>query len=101
MLSPSEIHSSGLCSSCNNVGTCFYRAKRGFDAIYCETFDNLITSTPGDDSRDYTTAVSGEAVSDADGVPVQLKGLCVNCADRDCCTLPKLEGGVWHCEEYR
>lgn len=28
------------------------------------------------------------------------KGLCVNCANRFDCLLPKAEGGVWHCEEY-
>lgn len=27
-------------------------------------------------------------------------GLCLNCEHRDTCTLPRLEGGVWHCEEY-
>jgi hypothetical protein len=28
------------------------------------------------------------------------RGLCVNCAHRCECLLPKAEGGVWHCEEY-
>jgi len=28
------------------------------------------------------------------------KGLCVNCAYRDTCLLPRSEGGVWHCEKY-
>ena len=28
------------------------------------------------------------------------KGLCMNCANRYNCLLPKSEGGVWHCEEY-
>jgi hypothetical protein len=28
------------------------------------------------------------------------KGLCMNCANRFDCLLPKCEGGVWHCEEY-
>jgi hypothetical protein len=30
----------------------------------------------------------------------EYKGLCVNCANRETCLLPKSEGGVWHCEEY-
>ncbi len=30
----------------------------------------------------------------------EFKGLCVNCANRHTCLLPKNEGGVWHCEEY-
>jgi hypothetical protein len=31
---------------------------------------------------------------------MELKGLCVNCANRYTCLFPKSEGGVWHCEEY-
>jgi hypothetical protein len=27
-------------------------------------------------------------------------GLCLNCAHRTTCKLPRAEGGVWHCEEY-
>jgi hypothetical protein len=30
----------------------------------------------------------------------EYKGLCVNCAYRDTCLLPRSEGGVWHCEKY-
>jgi hypothetical protein len=30
----------------------------------------------------------------------ELKGLCADCANRDCCTFPKPEGGVWHCSDY-
>jgi hypothetical protein len=29
-----------------------------------------------------------------------LKGLCAHCDKRETCTLPKPEGGVWHCDEY-
>jgi len=28
------------------------------------------------------------------------KGLCMNCAHRHYCLLPRPESGVWHCEEY-
>jgi hypothetical protein len=28
-------------------------------------------------------------------------GLCANCEDRDTCTFPRPEGGVWRCNEYR
>jgi hypothetical protein len=27
-------------------------------------------------------------------------GLCSNCDNRETCTYPKPEGGVWRCEEY-
>jgi len=29
------------------------------------------------------------------------RGLCSYCEEYATCTYPKLEGGVWHCEEYR
>lgn len=28
------------------------------------------------------------------------KGLCINCAHRETCTLPKSEEEKFHCEEY-
>jgi len=31
----------------------------------------------------------------------RFKGLCMNCDNRFECQLPRPEGGVWHCEEYR
>jgi hypothetical protein len=31
----------------------------------------------------------------------RFKGLCMNCDNRFECRLPRPEGGVWHCEEYR
>lgn len=83
----------GLCATCNNAESCIYRKRRGTDAIYCEMFDGyappngrgvapVVMVTPD-------TAESGE-----------FKGLCVNCAHRDTCKLPRPKGGVWHCEEY-
>ena len=30
-----------------------------------------------------------------------LRGLCCNCENNEICVIPKSEGGVWHCEEYR
>ena len=101
MSNPSESHSTGLCSTCNNFSTCLFRAKRGFDAVYCENYDDQYISDSGDDSRDLNTANTDKAESDFGDSAAPLKGLCVNCADRDCCTLPKPESGVWHCEEYR
>jgi hypothetical protein len=31
---------------------------------------------------------------------VQFKGLCSNCENRNTCVNSRMEGGVWHCEEY-
>jgi len=97
MLSSEKIHSPGLCSTCNNADTCVYRAKRGYDAVYCENYDGFFVPSTGA-KGDKGAVPEGLTKSPAESKP--LKGLCVNCANRDNCTLPKPEGGVWHCEEY-
>lgn len=86
----------GLCATCNNAESCVYRKRRGTDAIYCETFDGYAPpngvrakGVPPVTVTTPETAESGE-----------FKGLCVNCAHRDTCKLPRPKGGVWHCEEY-
>ena len=86
----------GLCVTCNNAKDCVYRKRRGTDAICCEMFDGY--ALPG--------AVRGKGVAPVIvtapdmALSGKFKGLCVNCAHRDDCKLPRPEGGVWHCEEY-
>jgi hypothetical protein len=88
----------GLCSTCINRPECVYRESRGFDAVFCELFDDV-----GQSNGDHAPAVksvpvkTGEGGTDAMG---KLKGLCLNCKHRDTCVLPHPDGGVWHCEEY-
>ena len=91
----------GLCSTCNNAPTCFHRARRG-PALFCELFDSYVPPTLR--MRDEGASLSARSsmtpvAQEQDGV--KLGGLCMNCENRRTCTLPKLAGGVWHCEEYR
>ena len=93
-----EVHmksfSVGLCLTCNNAPDCFFRKRRGADAIYCEMFDNYVPPKGGDGIA-VTPALTTEAAEFG-----KFKGLCVNCAHRNACALSKSEGGIWHCEEY-
>lgn len=80
----------GICSSCNEAPDCTHLARNpGLVVHECENYDGSATSperpAPTRTEPDYG----------------QLKGLCMNCADRDTCRFPKPEGGVWHCPEYR
>ena len=100
MLVPIQEHSVGLCSTCNNAATCVYRAKRGFDAVYCENFNDFSGPLHADEKRGDAGMDDEAEKTEKITVSKSLKGLCVNCANRDCCTLPRPEGGVWHCEEY-
>ena len=100
-ITPEAIARTGLCATCRNAATCVYRSKRGFDALYCEMFDDSTTTSATERNQgvaDNPKAAMEHAAGEA--APVSYKGLCVNCANRESCALPKPEEGVWHCEEY-
>ena len=86
----------GLCATCNNAEDCVYRKRRGTDAIYCEMFDCYAPIAGNGGKRVANAAMMAPDTVESTG----FKGLCVNCAHRDTCMLPKPKGGVWHCEEY-
>ena len=96
-----EESAAGLCLTCNNAANCTYRARRGFDALFCEMFDDYVPTPNGkkaNRNEQPTQAASRKAAK-----PAQLyaKGLCSTCENRDCCAFPRPEGGIWHCEEFR
>ena len=94
-------HSPGLCLTCNNSPTCVYRAMRGYDAIYCETFDAGVPPGGGRPGDKYAAPVGAPStIAPVESRVTVTRGLCVNCEHRDSCALPRPEGGVWHCEEY-
>ena len=85
----------GLCYSCNNSSFCNYRSKRGFDALYCETFDAFSVNGKPDDITLTKTSTIDEIIFNP-----TLQGLCSNCIHADKCSLAMRNGGVWHCEEF-
>jgi hypothetical protein len=93
---------SGICLSCKTVSNCTYLKDSRRLVLQCEDFE-------GYEPRRVTAAVKNILTTNAPkpGSDVEKKdsrkhkGLCSICEDYDCCTLPKPEGGVWHCEEYR
>ncbi len=94
-----ETGTRGLCSTCNNSATCALRLRRGFDALYCEMFDDYVPPmTEVIDEVKLGSLQTGAGSEKTVSTP--LKGLCVNCKNRETCGYPKAEGGVWHCEEY-
>ncbi len=77
-----------LCSTCAATPHCIHRTP-GYPVHYCEEYE-------------YQAGVSPQVARSAD-VPEEtmiLKGLCVNCDNRDTCMHANTEVGVWHCEEY-
>jgi len=83
-----------LCSTCNHAPTCTNRGSPEAPVFFCEEFDAYVR----------VEAQGIRAPAPAANRTVQIdrrKGLCSNCEHWSACTMPKPEGGVWHCEEYR
>ncbi len=93
----------GLCSTCNNNvdAVCSYRELRGFDAQCCEMHDErtpasaLLTGAQGKPSARVVVASRPVPTEST-----EFKGLCINCENRETCLQSRIEGGIWHCEEY-
>jgi hypothetical protein len=91
---------SGLCLSCRNAPTCTFLRDPKRPVLQCDEFDGF--ESPLRRSKNFPH----ESIMDFKSNPGKkglgsYKGLCSICEDRETCTYPKPEGGVWHCEEYR
>jgi hypothetical protein len=89
----------GLCSTCRHASACTFPADVQRPAFYCEEFEIEIApvrkTSKGNASH---STVSPIAVPEESA---ELIGLCSDCESRHTCIFPKLEGGIWHCEEYK
>ena len=90
----------GLCSTCNNSPSCFYRGSRG-PALFCELFDDyvppVVRSTVDRGSPPVEAPVTLTA---AEHKPIAYTGLCMNCDNRQTCVRSRSGESVWHCENY-
>jgi len=83
-----------LCLTCNYGPTCVRRKHHGQPVWYCEEFDDYQPAKPKAVKRERKSATAKRG-------SVIFQGLCVNCENNQICAIPKTEGGIWHCEEYR
>ncbi|MBW2263225.1 MAG: hypothetical protein JRG91_14745 [Deltaproteobacteria bacterium] len=85
-----------LCPTCMHVDGCVLFSSGERPAWHCEEFAS--TGAP-----DRATAGPSTGATPMSAAAAQQKhlGLCVNCEDRETCTFPRPEGGVWRCNEYR
>ena len=84
----------GLCRTCRHAAECTFPRDPDHPVLMCEEFEGIRPSPEAAPEISAKPRVATEKTT-------RLQGLCVNCANRDTCTFPKPEGGVWHCEEYR
>jgi hypothetical protein len=86
-----------LCWTCNFAASCVNRGTAERPKLYCEQFDSYVPRSPVSE-KVASRAASGDK---KDSDEYKYKGLCLNCENRETCTLSGSQGGVWHCEEYR
>ena len=88
----------GLCSTCRNAASCTFPRDADTPVLRCEEFVSMELAAAGRPKHGAPTGLSGGG-DDPD--EARYLGLCRTCAARHTCTLPKPEGGVWDCQEYR
>ena len=84
-----------LCSNCDNGDACCGRTRPTRPIFFCEEF--VVFGAEPASEPDRSAEAKPRKAWSANGHI----GLCVNCENAKTCVLPKPEGGVWHCEEYR
>ena len=83
-----------LCSTCNHAEACAGRSTPERPIFFCEEFDVFVSvPAPQPGQAAPTQPTKRQSTNEH-------TGLCMNCDNVGTCTLPKPEGGVWHCEEY-
>lgn len=90
----------GLCLTCNEADRCMYLARAESPVWRCEEFDGsspVGTNPLAIMERESASSVARSVLADLRPKP---RGLCCNCDNLPTCCLPKVESGVWHCEEY-
>jgi hypothetical protein len=97
---PDIVEYNDLCSTCNYRSDCVRRKHHNQPVLYCEEFDDYQRShrKPASGFGEYEP----KEMTDLSTLSsARTMGLCAFCESRETCTLPKTEGGIWHCEEYR
>jgi len=89
----------GLCSTCKNVSSCTFPRDPDKQLINCEEFEIETTSSLKPPAKELPTTSLRRAAKDKDST--KFIGLCGDCENRQTCTFPKPEGGIWRCGEYR
>lgn len=84
-----------LCSNCEHAAEHAGRGRPRRPIFFCEEFEVLgAVQVPEPDRAEAEPPVDTPRAD-------RPLGLCANCDLVDSCRLPRPEGGVWHCEEYR
>ena len=91
----------GLCSICKHAKTCVFPRDTNRPVLHCDEHElpDPVPKTPRESMISSCADTSVKTPGRAEGGEAPM-GLCKLCENREHCTFPKPEGGVWHCEEY-
>jgi len=96
LLPDDQLVEASICSNCINRDGCAFLMRAVSPVHYCELYECSPATA--------TDPVAEERKAEEKTAPGQetspLIGLCVNCANREKCCLPRPQSGVLHCEEY-
>ena len=91
----------GLCPRCVHSPTCALPQREAQPVLSCAGFAERGRASAETASVGPSVAPEPEAgPSTGARKPPRQTGLCATCANRETCTFPEPEGGVWHCEEF-
>jgi hypothetical protein len=92
----------GLCSACIKAQSCTYRRQFGEPKLFCEELEGGLAMQVrrADDEIALLANSRSKSPNDEDDIGRE-RGLCSNCENREFCTYPRPEGGVWNCDEYK
>jgi len=97
-IDPSQL---GLCSTCVHMDICVSKKTWKGPILFCEEFDDHVPSKPVREISNPAENVKDISLPAETNAAAERKGLCVNCLLRNTCAFPLVEGGIWHCEEYK
>ena len=83
----------GICAACKYGDECVFMADSEGLILQYEQFEPWF---PAPEARQAPARARKLPGKERNGYA----GLCVNCENRETCTYPKPEGGVWRCEDY-
>jgi hypothetical protein len=90
-----DLINASLCANCRHQSDCSFLPKACVPILECELYEC------GRSERPRLMVVKKTcAAAPTEEVEAPL-GLCMNCENLQGCNLPKPQGGVWMCEEYR
>ena len=84
-----------LCSNCDHGDECVDGTRPRRPIFFCEHFEVFGAAPTLEPARAARVQASVRPSTNGH------IGLCMNCDNARICVMPKPEGGVWHCEEYR